>query len=256
MTCQNIQSAISETVYGGMKSPVFNDGIRRHLNDCHGCQQHASEMSQMASLIGSLPRVSAPADFDFKLRARIARAKSEQQQQAGWFSSLLGRSFSLAQAGMATAAIALIVGISTYSLLPKQTTTVDNGPEVAVATSQGKTIAASPSSNQNVPAPDVTSEAAPARFSSVISTRGSKAVITNAKHHAASEMPKAQPANISDANLVAKNTILIKGARDKGVQVIAVPEVQAVTYGAQTVSFRPSQTRLKSNDEVTAAVIF
>lgn len=257
MTCQNIQSAINETIYGRMQSPGFNDNVRQHLDECTGCQQHVSEMSRMASLIGGLPRVSAPADFDFKLRARIARAKSEQQQATGWLAGLVGRSFSWAQAGMSMAAIALIVGISTYSLLPRQATTVENRPQVATisSTSQNKAVEASQASTRDIPTSTVNTSAL-AQVTSV-SSRVQRTVVPHAKNIAPSESRPVETANLVAANPApARNTILIKGARGNGVQMVAVPDVQEVTYGAQTVSFRQSQTKARSNEELTAAVIF
>ncbi len=46
-----------------------------HLNACLACRTFQSERLSLRQLIGSLGAVSAPPDFDFRLRARLAAAK-------------------------------------------------------------------------------------------------------------------------------------------------------------------------------------
>jgi hypothetical protein len=47
-----------------------------HLNSCPACRSFQSERLSLRQLVGSLGTVNAPPDFDFRLRARIAAAKS------------------------------------------------------------------------------------------------------------------------------------------------------------------------------------
>ncbi|MGH9850042.1 MAG: hypothetical protein ACREBD_09290 [Blastocatellia bacterium] len=75
-------------------------------------------MSSLLSLLSAQPRVQAPADFDFRLRARIARAKAEQTSPAGLpaglFDKLWAKTFSWGQAATAMATLALVVAFSTF----------------------------------------------------------------------------------------------------------------------------------------------
>jgi hypothetical protein len=81
-------------------------------------QAEANEFVDVTTLLKELPRVAAPADFDFRLRARIAQAKARQQEtSAGWLAELFGRTFSWAQAATAMAAVAVVVSLATFGVL-------------------------------------------------------------------------------------------------------------------------------------------
>lgn len=49
-----------------------------HLLACATCSAFAEERTALRQLVGSLERVSAPSDFDWRLRARLAKARSER----------------------------------------------------------------------------------------------------------------------------------------------------------------------------------
>jgi hypothetical protein len=51
-----------------------NEAIR-HLNECAECRRFRDEHRALRALVGSLEAVSAPPDFDFRLRARLSREK-------------------------------------------------------------------------------------------------------------------------------------------------------------------------------------
>ncbi len=46
-----------------------------HLKDCSGCQKTSREQTLVWQMIEDLPRVDAPKNFDFRVKARIADAK-------------------------------------------------------------------------------------------------------------------------------------------------------------------------------------
>jgi hypothetical protein len=52
-----------------------------HLAACAACAQFQIERAQLRELVGSLKPVAAPADFDMRLRARIAREKDAGARQ-------------------------------------------------------------------------------------------------------------------------------------------------------------------------------
>jgi hypothetical protein len=55
--------------------------LEMHLAACAACAQFRTERVQLRELVGSLKPVAAPADFDMRLRARIAREKDASARQ-------------------------------------------------------------------------------------------------------------------------------------------------------------------------------
>ena len=47
-----------------------------HLRECGECREFQQQQNRLRQIVGSLGTVSAPADFDFRLRARLANASS------------------------------------------------------------------------------------------------------------------------------------------------------------------------------------
>src|SRR5258705_1455800 len=58
----------------------FNDAccasVILHLQQCGECQEFHQSRTKLRLLMGSLEPVGAPADFDFRLRARLANEKA------------------------------------------------------------------------------------------------------------------------------------------------------------------------------------
>ncbi len=112
MNCKQIREAIDIA----SRRAAYGDSITSHLSGCLDCRRHADDTSSLLMLLSAQPRVEAPADFDFRLRARIARAQAEQATPAGLLERLwenLGQTFSWGQAATAMAAVALIAAVST-----------------------------------------------------------------------------------------------------------------------------------------------
>ncbi len=128
MNCTQIREAIDLATRRAGHSPA----VQSHLSGCPDCRRHANEASSLLELLSAAPRVEAPADFEFHLRARIARAKAEKNQ-VGVLESFWKRSFSFGQAATAMAAIAVAVTASSFYFNHKDemATTVKN--DVAVA---------------------------------------------------------------------------------------------------------------------------
>jgi len=110
MNCKETTAAIDTAA----RRSSFGDAVNSHLSGCPGCRRHTDETSSLLSLLSAQPRVQAPADFDFRLRARIARAKAEPTSPAGLFENLWARTFSWGQAATAMATLALVVAFSTF----------------------------------------------------------------------------------------------------------------------------------------------
>lgn len=51
---------------------AWSERATRHLETCPSCRQFQEEQIKLRRMVGSLGTVAAPADFDFRLRARLA----------------------------------------------------------------------------------------------------------------------------------------------------------------------------------------
>jgi len=76
-----------------------------HLRGCSDCRAFASDQRSLRGLIATLRPVVAPSDFDFRLRARLAREKSRAQSGVG-----IGNFLKIARP-VAVAALVLLVGV-------------------------------------------------------------------------------------------------------------------------------------------------
>lgn len=73
MKCREFQIEIEE-------SPVLSETVQHHLGDCPECRKFYDEQVRLPAMLGSLPRVAVPEDFNFQLKARIARARPADHQ--------------------------------------------------------------------------------------------------------------------------------------------------------------------------------
>src|SRR5262249_40901498 len=110
MNCKSIREAIDVAT----RRSGYNETVCAHLSGCSDCRRHADEMSSLFALLSAQPRVEAPAGFEFRLRARMARAKSEPVTASGRLEKLWSKSFTFGQAATAMAAIAVAVTASTF----------------------------------------------------------------------------------------------------------------------------------------------
>lgn len=64
----------------------LNADTERHLRACESCAKFYAERDALRALVGGLERVDAPADFDFRLRARMAAENVSQSspRRAAW----------------------------------------------------------------------------------------------------------------------------------------------------------------------------
>lgn len=58
---------------------TLNADTSAHIESCAACFEFKREHDSLQNLIGNLERVNAPANFDAKLRARLAPAKAHKQ---------------------------------------------------------------------------------------------------------------------------------------------------------------------------------
>lgn len=109
MKCQDIRAAIDTM---SKRAPMSHE-VKSHTGACTDCSRYADQTTALLSLLSAQPRVEAPADFDFRLRARIARAQAEPRGVMATIEALWSKSFSWGQAASAVATLALAVTLTT-----------------------------------------------------------------------------------------------------------------------------------------------
>ncbi len=80
MNCRDFQNEFEE--HAALSNPAM-----LHLDSCKSCQKLRFEQAQLWEMLGGLPRIETPKDFNFQLKARIARARP-QDYQTGFFPAL------------------------------------------------------------------------------------------------------------------------------------------------------------------------
>ena len=114
INCGNIRREIQSA-----RSARFSRDVISHLRDCASCAEISRQQSNLHSLVSSLGTVEAPADFDFRLRARLAEV---DQKRVG---SLSLSRFSL---GFRSAAVTAMLLIVAAVVLFNFKSRIDNSP--------------------------------------------------------------------------------------------------------------------------------
>ena len=97
--CSNVRREIEEAGNGEGLAAASRD----HLRNCAACAAFDDEQQKLKDMVASLGTVKAPADFDFKLRARLATARSSRRSLSA------GNGFGLRS--VAFASLLLLVGL-------------------------------------------------------------------------------------------------------------------------------------------------
>ncbi|HEX8119233.1 MAG TPA: hypothetical protein VF521_18285, partial [Pyrinomonadaceae bacterium] len=137
--CKAYRREIEEAAEGGLSSA----SLRAHVSTCRACAEAQRERASVRALVGGLGRVEAPADFEFRLRARMAAAKAERDR--GGF----GGRWLYGFAPVAVAACFVIVSATLY--FRQATRPASNGtPAVASAPAYGpEPVPVTPVNNNN-----------------------------------------------------------------------------------------------------------
>ena len=70
--CGVVRQELDELALG----QACSSSAAEHLRACAGCREFQQQQTRLRQIVGSLGTVSAPADFDFRLRARLANDSS------------------------------------------------------------------------------------------------------------------------------------------------------------------------------------
>ena len=101
----------------------FSAATTEHLQTCADCRVFHEQQMRLRQIVGNLGPVTAPADFDFRLRARLA-ADSEAPSFRFW---------SFTVKGLATAAVLIVFGVGAVVVWQRSH---EQPPAVAVAPAQ------------------------------------------------------------------------------------------------------------------------
>lgn len=109
MNCTGIKAVIDSA---SRRNPVSSE-VKVHLSGCPDCRSYSDQANALLSLLSAQPRVEAPADFNFQLRARIARAQAKPASPFGFLENLFGQTFSIKQAAASLAVLAVMAAGTT-----------------------------------------------------------------------------------------------------------------------------------------------
>jgi hypothetical protein len=132
--CKAYRREIDEAADGGGLSPA----ARAHFAVCRACGDEARGRESLRALVGGLGKVEAPADFEFRLRARMAAAKSNGGGRFG------GRWLY----GFAPVAVAACFVVISATLYFRQAARTAPAPTVAAAPARNVESHRAPSVNQ------------------------------------------------------------------------------------------------------------
>jgi hypothetical protein len=111
MKCKQIREEIDAASRHNMR----NGAVRSHMDACPDCRRYSDETASLTRLLWTQPRVEAPPDFEFRLRARMLRAQAAPAiTPRGFLWKILPGTFSRGQTVAAVAALTLVVTVSVF----------------------------------------------------------------------------------------------------------------------------------------------
>ena len=120
--CRSVRQEIDQSELGQRLS----SNSESHVVGCASCSAFRAERTRLRELVGSLQPVTAPADFDMRLRARIAREQVQGSAQPSIFRLFMSTP-AIAFAGLIVMAVGGLVWMNQRSV-PTPTTTASKQP--------------------------------------------------------------------------------------------------------------------------------
>jgi len=137
--CEVIRRELDELMLDETCSTAALD----HLRECGACREFHEKQTKLRQIVGSLGTVAAPADFDFRLRARLA---NESSSVASTFSFV---AWPVLRRGFAALAVLVVFAIGAY--LVRNALNRPTAPSVEMAKQ-----AAAPATGETPKPPQVT----------------------------------------------------------------------------------------------------
>ncbi len=219
MTCKDIKTSIDSA---SRRDPVA-PSVKSHLMECTDCSSYSDQTMGLIALLKAQPRVEAPSDFDFKLRARIARAKSEPES-----TSILGhlwaKTFSWGQTATAAAALGLVLTFVTYNYMHTDPNAIVQGVSTSAVAS-------------------LTEQALPAAAASLPTEAAKTTRVASRNVHQPVLMPALEKSGVENQGNQ-RNDGTWKAYNSEKRQIVAAPSsstlVGAEGYAVKTAAFVPS----------------
>src|ERR1051326_4686467 len=108
--CRSVRQEIDQSELGQRLS----ESSESHVIGCSSCAAFRAERTRLRELVGSLQPVTAPADFDMRLRARIAREQVQGLAQPSIFRLFMSTP-AIAVAGLIVMLVGGLVWMNQYS---------------------------------------------------------------------------------------------------------------------------------------------
>lgn len=237
--CREVRKAVDAASRRSELAPE----IELHLVRCAECDAHATSNFQLLSLLVAQPRVEVPSDFDFRLRARIARARDEQRGWRGALNRFWANSFSWTQAGAAAAVLMIAtVSVGYYVTRTNGSTSGELAKEVTSTPQTIKPLTGAPSETST---PAVVSNQA-----TQLAVEPRNSGVTRAVAHtnnASAIAPQPEVAELASTEIPGSQEILVyqpsQAGKPAGARSIVIPRRGQVAFGAQLASVRDASSR-------------
>ena len=150
--------------------------ISQHLGECNACRDFHEKQTKLRQIVGSLGTVSAPSDFDFRLRSKLASGKATGSYQLTSSVWLFGKRTAV----VAASALIIVGAVFLVRQLQNQNTLIqtaeDNRPPSRTVPFVDSTT---PGTNQDSKAADVTAKAAGVKENGKVSRKNTLLPLRN-----------------------------------------------------------------------------
>ena len=134
--CRKTRREIDQLEFGAQPG----ERVKAHLATCAACREFRAERAELRELVSSIEPVVAPADFEMRLRARIAAEKSIKHQQP-FFARLISTP------ALVAAALFVVVAGSVVWIAERQTPAPVVTPKTVATNDSAKAIPTNPLSS-------------------------------------------------------------------------------------------------------------
>ena len=236
--CETVRRELEELMLGDDCSM----SAMQHLQECGDCREFHQKQTKLRQIVGGLGMVEAPADFDFRLRARLAHESSS----AGFHLRAMQWSFATKSFAAATLVLLFVGGVVYVRTIVNQEANLEL---VNLRTSEPPQPAARPAERQVV---------VPEQTHVVASDNGPRQVNRSEKRVAARKAPLAavdfgseRPTVISNSQMhspifpIDASVQSLRFSFDDGRGNARTISVPTITFGSQRVLPAPAQLAQK-----------
>ncbi|HEX9543856.1 MAG TPA: hypothetical protein VF955_01650 [Pyrinomonadaceae bacterium] len=150
--CRNVRREIEEAATG----ELLTTRVREHLSRCASCATFGDEQQELKNMVAGLGTVEAPADFDFKLRARLAASRSARRDV------LSGNGFGIRSVAFAT--LVLLLGFAVL-MMDVRSRSTDSAPAARASGPASESNSRTAPVNENKPSEEARAGTSPTNSS-------------------------------------------------------------------------------------------